>query len=641
MARSIYAALTGDQGVPTTWVGAMRVVGALCCVAIALFIVSTLAFGRFPAQMQYGIVLTLALVAIFMLKPGPLAKEGSPTRADALLTLFFTALTLFSGIYFLFNYDDIAAFREGIPNTWDLVAYALGTLAVLEGARRAEGWLLLGVALAAFAYMLFGEYMPGVLYHRPFTVNESLEVAYSYQGIYGVALAAVVDVVYIFVILGVALRITGAGDFFNYVSLILTRGRRSGAAQCAIIASALFGSVNGSAPANVSATGVLTIPMMKNAGYQARFAGAVEATASCVGQVLPPIMGVGAFIMSEITGIPYVTIMLAAVVPAFLFILSLSISVALEAGRLNIAPLEVVDTSWTKERIAEAVILLTGFGTLMVMLFSGFPPTYCGLIATGVVIGVAFTFPAKRPSFGQLVAFVRDGGRDGLSVALSCAAIGIVIGAVTTTGIGIKLNQLIVALGESQLLYALVIGALCSIIIGMGLPTAASYLMVIFVAGPAIMKLGVGMLSTHLFVFYYAVLSAITPPVALAVFAAAAIAKENPLKLAATAIRLALVGFLIPIVWIYHPEILLTNVSAETVIESVTFLAMVVIAMVALNASHIGFLRTAIPVWQRLLLAAIGIAILYPQWTVSITAAVLALAIFGLHIRPVARESAS
>jgi TRAP transporter 4TM/12TM fusion protein len=364
--------------------------------------------------------------------------------------------------------------------------------------------------------------MPGILEHRPFSPSQVIEISYSYQGIYGVALAAVSDVVLVFVILGVALRISGAGDFFNYIAMKFTQGRRSGPAQCAIIASSLFGSVNGSAPANVSATGVLTIPMMKRAGYKAPFAGAVEATSSCVGQILPPIMGVGAFIMSEITGIPYANIMLAALIPAFLFILSLSCAVAFEAGRTGLEPIDFGRVDWTSERVAQGVTLLAGFGTLITMLIIGYAQTFCGLVATGLVLVLANAFPATRLDTSKVVQFFVDGGRDGLAVLASCAAIGIVIGAVTTTGLGIKLNQVIVALGNEQLFLALVLAGLCSIVLGMGLPTAASYIMVIFVAGPAIMELGVGLLQTHLFVFYYAVLSAITPPVALAVFAAAA-----------------------------------------------------------------------------------------------------------------------
>lgn len=625
--------ILSDLGIPETASGVRFILllsGLIACVAITLFVLGTTAFGKYPAQAQYGTILILGMIAIFALKPGPLARDGKVTHADLLLSLVFIGMALWSSIYFLNNYFEIADLREGIPNTQDIICYSLGTLCVLEAARRVEGWMLLSVVIVAIIYLFFGHYMPGILEHRPFSPSQVIEISYSYQGIYGVALAAVSDVVLVFVILGVALRISGAGDFFNYIAMKFTQGRRSGPAQCAIIASSLFGSVNGSAPANVSATGVLTIPMMKRAGYKAPFAGAVEATSSCVGQILPPIMGVGAFIMSEITGIPYANIMLAALIPAFLFILSLSCAVAFEAGRTGLEPIDFGRVDWTSERVAQGVTLLAGFGTLIAMLIYGFAPTFCGLVATGIVLALANAFPATRLDTSKVVQFFVDGGRDGLAVLASCAAIGIVIGAVTTTGLGIKLNQVIVALGNEQLFLALVLAALCSIVLGMGLPTAASYIMVIFVAGPAIMELGVGLLQTHLFVFYYAVLSAITPPVALAVFAAAAIARTPPIPLALNAIRLCFVGFVLPMAWVYHPEINLENLSLETAPFILAQVIALIIAVVAVTASHIGYFVSKVSLIERLILVVGGALVLYPDPLIEAGGAFAAAAVLAL-----------
>jgi TRAP transporter 4TM/12TM fusion protein len=582
----------------------MSLLGHICCIAIAVFILWTTALGKFPAQVQYGVTLSLGLVAVYMLKPGPLTKRLG-NRPDALLSLVMAGLVIYSGVYYLLNYGAIAAFREGLPNNADLICYGIGLLVVLEGARRTEGLVLLTVVLSGLGYLLFGEYLPGVLNHREFWFTEVLEISYSYQGIYGIALGAVVDVVYIFVLLGVALRLTGAGEFFNYIAMRLTRGRRSGPAQCAIIASALFGSINGSAPANVSATGVLTIPMMKRSGFRGEFAGAVESTASCVGQIMPPIMGVGAFIMSEITGISYSNIMLAALVPAFLYIFSLVTSVALEAAKNDLEPIEdEEDAGMTKQRIAQGLTLLFGFGSLIILLFSGFAPTFCGLVSTFVVLISANIFASTRMNLVKIITFFVDGGRDGLSVMVSCAAIGVIIAAVSTTGLGIKINQIIVALGQQNLLLALFLSAICSILLGMGLPTAASYLMVVFVAGPAIMKLGVDLLQTHLFVFYYAVLSAITPPVALAVFAAAAIAKVSPIKLAGNALRLSLVAFFLPLAWVYHPEINLQHLSAANFLPTFIYIFCLLIASLGVAAGHIGYLKVGIRLPARFLLIA-------------------------------------
>ncbi len=604
------------------------IVGQFCCAALAVFVAATTTFGKFPAEAQYCIALTLGLVAVFLLKPGPLAREGEPNWADMTLTLLFVAAALATGGYYLANYQEIAAFREGIPNTSDLICYAVGTLVVVEASRRVEGLVLVFVVAAAFIYLAFGHVMPGVLYHRPMPLSNALEVAYSYQGIYGIALGAVVDIVLVFVILGAAIRVSGAGDFFNFVAVRITSGLRSGPAQGAIVASTLFGSINGSAPANVASTGVLTIPMMKRAGYTSGFAGGVEATASCVGQIMPPIMGVGAFIMSEVTGVPYARIMLVAAVPAFLFIFSLSVAAALEAHRLGIEPLKSSDSGqWTVQRKCQALILVGGFGTLLTMLFSGFSPTFSGLSAAGVTLALAIAMPSTRFGLRDAWRFTVDGGRDGLAVMISCAAIGIVIGALTSTGLGIKLNQLIIAMGAGSLLPALLLAALCSIVLGMGLPTAASYLMVVFVAGPSLTELGISLLQTHFFVFYYAVLSAITPPVALAVFAAAAIARERPLPIARDALRLCTVGFALPMIWIYHPEIFLDSVSWASLPAAAATFAGLLLAIIAFNAAHIGQFKTRLNIAHRLIFAVIAFFAIWPNWIVQL-AAVAAIAGF-------------
>ncbi len=620
------------ESAPAIWQRGFSVGGQLCCAAIAAFVAFTTIFGKYPAEAQYATALTLGLVAVFLLKPGPLAREGRVGLPDAALSLLFVAAALATGIYYLFNYHDIAAYREGIPNDWDLLCYAVGTIVVAEAARRVEGWVLVGIVVAAFIYLAWGHLMPGILQHRPMPMSNALEVAYSYKGIYGIALGAVVDVVLAFVILGAAIRVSGAGAFFNFIALRLTRGMRSGPAQGAILASTLFGSVNGSAPANVSSTGVLTIPMMSRAGFSARFAGGIEATASCVGQIMPPIMGVGAFIMSEITGIPYATIMLIAVVPAFLFILSLSVAAILEAQRLQIEPQnEGAAEAWTAKRRSQAIVLLAGFGTLLVLLFAGYAPTYSGLSAAGVTLAVGMLLPMTRFGLDKAREFVVDAGRDGLSVMIACAAIGIVIGAITSTGLGVKLNQMIVSMGDSQLFLALLLAALCSILLGMGLPTAASYLMVVFVAGPSLIELGVSQLQTHFFVFYYAVLSAITPPVALAVFAAAAIARERPLAIAGNALRLCAVGFALPIIWIYHPEIFLDNVSLATLPVTAMTLVSLILAIIAFNAAHIGFFFSRLPIAMRLVMAGAAIAAVYPNDLVQAAATAVIAVLLALR----------
>lgn len=614
--------------------------GKVCCAALAMFVAYTATLGKFPAEAQYAIALTLGLLGVFLLKPGPFSRDGKLTWPDVILSSLFIAATLATGGYYLANYAAIAAYREGIPNDFDLACYAVGTIVVVEAARRVEGMVLVSIVAAAFIYLAYGHFMPGVLHHRPMPISNALEVAYSYKGIYGIALGAVVDIVLVFVILGAAIRVSGAGDFFNFLALRLTRGMRSGPAQGAIVASTLFGSINGSAPANVSSTGVLTIPMMKRTGFSASFAGGIEATASCVGQIMPPIMGVGAFIMSEITGVPYSEIMLIAVVPAFLFIFSLSMAAVLEASRLGITPDQNDDPGqWNTQRRCQALILVFGFGSLLVMLFAGFAPTFAGLTAAAVTLGLAMIMPPTRLSIKDWGEFIVDGGRDGLSVMIACAAIGVVIGAVTSTGLGVKLNQMIVSVGSGELLPALILAAICSIVLGMGLPTAASYLMVVFVAGPSLTELGISLLQVHFFVFYYAVLSAITPPVALAVFAAAAIAREKPLPIARDALRLCGVGFALPLIWIYHPEIFLDTLIWESMPVFVVTFAALLLAIVAFNAAHIGHLFMRLDIVRRLLLLVGAVGAVYVDWRLQVTAVALILLVAGERMIAQRRQS--
>lgn len=602
----------------------LHYLGVVASAGLILFIIATQVLGRFPSQVQYGTALMLGIVAMAGLRP---KGNSQDTRSTGLLlsNVLLIVASIATWAYFSNQYNEIANFREGLPSTADLWCYAIGTAVVIWAAHRAEGWFLTSVVLLAVGYLAFGHILPGIFEHRPFSLERILEVSYSYRGIFGVALASVVDIVIAFVIFGTVLRLTGVGDLFNDMALILTKGRRSGPAQTAIIASAFFGSINGSAPANVAATGVLTIPMMKRSGFNSRFAGAVEASSSCVGQIMPPVMGVGAFIMSDITGIPYVTIMIAAILPAILYLLSLSLTVALEAGRLKIKPLSADETPpWTRVMTIRAGLLVLSFGTLMTLLISGYPAPFSGLAATAILLVAANLFSATRLNVKSWFAVFTDSGRDSLAVLLACAAIGIVIAAITSTGFGIKLNQEITALGQSSLFLALIMAAACSIVLGMGLPTAASYLMVIFVAGPALIGMGIDTLTAHMFVFYYAVLSAITPPVALAVFAAAAIAKTNPMGLAFSAVRIAAVGFILPLLWVYHPQLMLQ--PGSDVWALVMMLPLVLIAMVGFSAAQVGYLFRSLTFAERAIIGVGAVLAVLPAGdAINIGAAIIML----------------
>lgn len=551
---------------------------------------------------------------------------------DRLITMIFMGLITFSVTYLFVNFFEIAASREGIPNTWDLICYTTGTIAVLEAVRRTDGWTLLTVILLVIAYLFSGHLIPGVMGHHRMSYSEIVEVLFGLNGVYGIALAVVANIIYIFVIFGAILRVTGAGDLFIDLAYMLTGRYVGGPDQCAVVASAFFGSINGSGPANVVSTGSFTIPLMKRTGFKAEFAGAVESTASCVGQIMPPIMGVGAFIMSEITGIAYGRIMVAAVIPAVLYSFFLLVNVRLYAQRYKIS---MVDQNhvprFTRNMVPRLIVLLLAIGALVYRILSGQTPSLAGLSGAAVLFFASFLVSDMRPNPKKVFTMLLEGGRDGIGLTVSCAGIGIIIGAISATGLGVKFSQSIIGIGESHLFLALMLAAACSLIIGMGLPTAASYLMVVFIAAPALTKLGLEVLAAHLFIFYYAVMSAITPPVAICAYAASGIAQSSAMKTGVLAVRLGAVGFLLPFLWMYNPELMLSGLGAVRTLWIVVASAL---AATALAAGNIGFLRRPLLFWERLVLLVIGAGLAVNYDLVRLLAFGTGLGMYFLVWRP-------
>jgi TRAP transporter 4TM/12TM fusion protein len=614
----------------------LRILGLSLCALIAAFTFYTILMGQFTAQVQRGIFLLGCGVAVFCLKPFNKDWAGSDNAglrwAERLVNLALISLLSFAVIYLFVNYFEISEYREGMPNNWDLVCYAAGTLAVLDAVRRTDGWPLLSVVLLVLAYLFLGHYIPGFLGHHPIGYKEILEMSFGMNGVFGIALNVVVNVVYIFIIFGAILRVTGAGELFIDLAYMLTGRFAGGPAQSAVVASAFFGSINGSGPANVVSTGSFTIPLMKRTGFQPEYAGAVEATASCVGQIMPPIMGVGAFIMSEITGIGYGSIMLAALVPALLYSLSLMANVKMQAGLRGISRVPESDIpKFHKNLIPRILVLVIAIAAILWRILSGQTPATAGLSGAVVLLIASFFVTEMRPTPKKLIKMLVEGGKDGLSLTISCAGIGIIIGGISATGLGIKFSQSIIGLGEANLILALIMAAACCLMIGMGLPTAASYLMVVFIAAPAITKLGLPLLTAHLFIFYYAVMSAITPPVALCAYAGAGIAGSDPLKTGVMAVRLGAVGFLLPFLWIYNPELMLMGHEWLT---SLWVVACCVLAVIALAGANTGFMRRHLLPRERLVVFALAAALALPYWWLRLAALALGGVFYFVFLNP-------
>jgi TRAP transporter 4TM/12TM fusion protein len=496
----------------------------------------------------------LALGILLLLsQPGAATKPIQLVVDIALSALLLAALARYAliaesmetGLYFLEPLD-----------VW------LGTgalIVVLEMARRKVGLPLVLVCAIAIGYGIFGEQLGGILSHTGVSWSDmTFTLWYSFDGVFGSPLAVVVSAIIIFIIFGALLEVLGAGEVLLKLAMRSLGWLRGGSAHAAVLASALFGSVSGSAVANVVGTGVVTIPMIKRSGFSARFAGAVETAASSGGQIMPPIMGAVAFIMSDLTGIPYLHICLAALIPALLYYGSLFACISAEARRVGI---ERPDRDSLPRMTGHDWWMLSVFAvpliTIVAMLIDGKSPALAGFWATVIALALGLIINPRVRSLTTLRKAVSNAASASATILVAVGAVGIIVGVMNLTGLGLRFAALAQTLSDGSLLMSLLLMALACLVMGMGMPTVPAYLIIILVMGPAVEALGVPTVAAHLFVVYFAVMSAITPPVALAAFAAASIAQANPMGIGLTAVRLAFIGFLVPFAFAFNPSLLL------------------------------------------------------------------------------------
>ena len=435
-----------------------------------------------------------------------------------------------------------------------------GILVLLEYARRIWGMPLFVIAALSVIYLFIGPYLPSIFKHTGFTIQELSEsIWYGYSGIFGNVTLIVISVVWVFVVLGNLLEGTGAGRSLLDISMFLTSRTRGGPAHAAIVASSLFGTMSGSTVANVVGTGTFTIPLTKQRGFKPEFAGGIEATASSGGQIVPPIMGAAAFLMAELTEISYLTIALAAVVPAFLYYLSLFLSVVIESKKSKIQIDSEVKFILTRQTVLHAMMFVAPIAVIISVLVMGRSAPNAGFF--GIITAFIFGFinPELRKEPKRLIRSFQKAGEASGKLLIAIAAIGIIVGVVNMTGVGLRFANLILGVSENSLLLALIFSMLGALVLGMGMPTLPAYLIIVLIMGPAIENFDIPLLLAHLFVFYYGVASSITPPVALAAYAAAPIAGSKPLATAVMAIRLGFAKFLIPFIFVYYPCIIFSE----------------------------------------------------------------------------------
>lgn len=496
--------------------------------------------------------------------------KGWKTKSDRIPILDWAliAAAIFIGYYIAANLTTLV-FRFGVtPTTLDVIVSTVGILLVLEITRRTSGWTLPILAAVFIAYSFLGPYLPGILQHNGYTFERFVTYIYGLDGVFGVTTDVSSRYIILFIIFGAFLQMSGVGQYFIDVAFRLAGWMRGGPAKVAVIASALMGMINGTSAGNVVATGSLTIPLMRKTGYRAQFAAATEATASAGGQILPPIMGAGAFLMAEITGIPYADIIIYAIIPAVLYFVSVYFMVDFQALKddLKGVPRKLLPNI---PDLAKKAYLFIPVILLIFLLVSGYSVIFAGTV--GIVSCFVLSLVQKETRMGlmKVLEAFELGMKNSLQLIAIVASAGIIVGVIALTGVGQRFSTMLLTIADNNILFALLFAMLLSIILGMGMPTTAAYAVAASVVAPGLVNLGMEPILAHMFVFYYAVISAITPPVALAAFAAAGITGTDPMKTAGEAFKIGLAAFIVPFMLFYSPELLLLSDDTLAIILAV------------------------------------------------------------------------
>ncbi len=617
--------------------------GAIFWIALAFsaFQIYTAAFSPLSSQVVRAIHVGFVLLMVFALKPGWFGNGQQGWRPLAwAMGLGGFVLSLY---HWVFEAD--LTLRAGELTQGDWVVGSVLLVLVFEAARRMMGWALPFICLLFLAYGLFGQYLPGAMAHRGFGVDQIVStLSFGTEGIYGTPTYVSSTYIFLFILFGSFLEQAGMIRLFTDFAMGTVGHTRGGPAKVAVVTSGLMGTINGSGVANVVTTGQFTIPLMKRFGYSSAFAGGVEATSSMGGQIMPPVMGAVAFIMAETINVPYIEICKAALIPAILYFVTAFWMVHLEAGRKGLLglPKEECPDPWAA--IRRQWHLLLPLAGLVALLFSGYTPLFSGTVGLGLTVVLIFGAAAitgvqaraLRVLFWVLLGFacagfyqfgvgtffvvvallvaltylrrtgtdaralavraLADGARHALPVAIACALVGVIIGVINLTGVAAEMGGHIISLGEKSLFLALVLTMLTCLVLGMGIPTIPNYIITSSLAAPILLKLGVPLIVSHMFVFYFGIMADLTPPVALAAFAAAPIARETGLKIGMQALRVAIAGFIVPYMAVYSPALMLQGGDGLAT-AWVVFKALVAIGLWGMGA--IGYLAAPLNWLER------------------------------------------
>ena len=602
----------------------------VCCFT-SLFFLYTAYFGIFPSLIQRTVLLLCCSLLVFLSKP---ASVKHP-RISALVDTLFVLAALVGFGYTFFERTNIEMF-VGLPRPQDFVFGILCIICVVEGTRRKVGWALPIVAAVFFLYGVLGPFLPGLLRHGGMDSDALITALYmSEEGIFGVPTMAVANFVFAFILFGAFLQVSGAGEAFTNIALAAFGHMRGGPAKASVVSSSLIALLSGSAVANVVTTGPFTIPLMKKSGYSDSSAGAIEAVASTGGQIMPPIMGAAAFIMADILGVPYLEIIRAAIIPAILYYVALFFMVHAEAAKMNLQGVKVqIEGNIKKLLLGSWYAFLPIFTLVYFLGIARLSPQRSVFYAIAIVFIASMFRKHTRITPVKFLKALVSGAKTGMEVGIVVGCVGIVISIVLRSGLGLRLTTLLIELSGGILIVLLILTMLASFIIGMGLPTSAAYIIVAILIAPAMVRLGIPPIAAHLFVFYFACLSAITPPVALASFAAASLAEAPPMITCWKAVRYGLCGFIVPYMFVFGTPLIFVGTVPEIVLAFIT----ACIGAYLLAIGLMGFQFMKVSLIFQFLFAACALLLIIPGWATDIVGLLGGIGLSALNYRNSKRQ---
>ncbi len=600
-----------------------RIITVLCLIW-ATGQIYTAAFGVFPSTLQRAPHVGFAMVLIYMLYP---MRSGQRQTTVPWYDWIFVALSVSVTLYHVVFYEDLIN-RAGVYSGVDTYVSVVAVALILEAARRIAGLVITSLAMIFLLYAYLGSYLPGFIAHPGFSIERISTFQWlSTEGILGIPVDVSATFIFLFLLFASFLKKTGIGDWLTGVAVGLTGGAVGGPAKAAVISSALQGTISGSSVANVVGTGSVTIPLMKSIGYRPEFAAAVEAAASTGGQLMPPIMGAAAFVMSEFLNVPYYKIAAAAAIPALLYFTGIFFTVHLEALRTGLKGIPKENLPNWRQLIRTRWFLSIPIFGIVVVLALGFTAMKAALIGLGLTIIAGAITKEGRLGLRKMIEAIEDGSRSALPVAIACATAGIIVGVVTLSGLGLKMSGGLVELAGGNIYLTMFLTMIGSLVLGMGVPTTANYIIQATVSAPALVLVGVNPIAAHLFVFYFGIVADITPPVALAAFAGSGIANSNPLKTGFEATKLGIAAFLVPYVFALSPVLVLVNV---TVISLTQALATALIGMLGIAAGTTGFLVARLAWYERVIIFLGGVFLIVPGTVTDISGLAAVVGIYLL-----------